>query len=400
MTTPVCRWSLGALAVLVVAQAVAAPSAPMDVALERVASGYDRPVYVTGDPSRPSHLFVVEQTGRILIVVDGRKQKAPFLDIRRRVSVDNEQGLLSMAFDPDWPERRFVFVNYTDRNGDTVVERYTARSNLSRAQRSSRLVILSVEQPFRNHNGGQLQFGPDGYLYVGMGDGGGGGDPLGSGQDLTTVLGKMLRLDVRNGRADVPRDNPVLPGVGRTAIWSLGLRNPWRFSFDRKTGDLYIADVGQNAIEEVDFEAAGSSGGANYGWAVREGSRLFDSSVTPATRPLQNPIHEYDHGDGRSITGGYVYRGTAIPDLAGYYVFADFVTHRIWAFKVRKGRARKLIELTAALLPDSGEAAWVSSFGEDANGAIYLCDYFAGAVHKIVPRPAVRAAEHLLAVGR
>lgn len=385
-TSRAVRWALSAMAVALVAPTSGATSAPpMDVALERVTGGFSRPVYVTGDPSRPGTLFVVEQNGRVRVVVDGRRRKAPFIDIRRRVSARGEQGLLSIALDPEWPERRFVFVNYTDRSGDTVVERYTARKNLRRVQRKSRLVILKVAQPFTNHNGGQLQFGPDGYLYIGMGDGGGGGDPLGSGQDLTSLLGKMLRIDVSNGRADIPRSNPRLPGVGRTAIWALGLRNPWRFSFDRRRGDLYIADVGQDEIEEIDFAPASDAGGRNYGWPIREGSQPFDSSVAPAVTPLREPIHEYDRRDGSSITGGYVYRGDAIPELAGYYVFADFASQRIWAFEARQGRPGEVIELTSALVPDSGEPAWVSSFGEDAEGALYLCDYFAGVIYRIVP---------------
>jgi glucose/arabinose dehydrogenase len=355
-----------------------------NVALELVADGYDSPVFVIGDPSRPGHLFVVEQNGRIRRIVDGRKKTRPFLDIRSKVSAGGERGLLSMAFAPGWPQQRHVFVNYTDTAGNTVVARHTVNRKLTRARRKGARV-LTVEQPFANHNGGQLQVGPDGFLYIGMGDGGGGGDPVGAGQDLTTQLGKLLRLDVSSLPATVPADNPSLPGVGRTAIWALGLRNPWRFSFDRGTGDLYIADVGQNAREEVDFQPADSAGGENYGWAVREGNLPFDDSVTPATTPLTDPIHDYGRADGFSITGGYVYRGEAIPELDGYYLFADFGSRRIWAFRVRNGRARDLTELTAMLVSAQDRTPAVSSFGEDVAGELYLCDYFDGAVYRIVP---------------
>ncbi len=294
-------------------------AAEVELALELVATRLDSPVFVIGVPGDPETLLIVEQRGVIRRAFRGRLRGGAFLDIRSKVQSGGERGLLSMVFSPGWPDDRYFFVNYTDRNGDTVVERYRAKRNRKRARPTSGQTVLTVAQPFANHNGGQLQFGPDGYLYIGMGDGGSGGDPRGAGQDLGTLLGKLLRVDVSALPFAVPPSNPMLPGVGRTAIWALGLRNPWRFSFDRTTGDLLIADVGQGAVEEVDFEAAGSAGGANYGWRIREGSSVFDSSTVAATTPLIDPIHEYTHADGQSITGGYVYRGPGLPEIAGHY---------------------------------------------------------------------------------
>lgn len=354
-----------------------------DLALELVSQGYDRPVFVAEDPARPERLLVVEQSGRVRRIVNGRQKRRDFLDLRDRVSNGNERGLFSLAFDPGWPEQRLVYVNYTDTGGNTIVARHRVRRNLNRA-RPTGATLLRVEQPFANHNGGQLQFGPDGYLYIGMGDGGGAGDPLGAGQDPTTLLGKLLRIDVGTVPFTVPADNPMLPGVGRTAIWALGLRNPWRFSFDRGTGDLYLGDVGQAAREEIDFLPAGAPGGANFGWPIREGTLPFDDDAVPATTPLIDPVHEYGRSDGFSVTGGCVYRGTSIPELAGMYLFADFGARRIWAIEVRNGRARGLMELSGMLTGTDGRTPAVSSFGEDAAGNLYLCDYAGGAVYRIV----------------
>ncbi len=384
------RAASGSLLCLALLVGLPAPASGQQVGLglERIAAGLDSPVYVIGVPGDPDTLLIVEQRGVIRRVFRGRLRGAAFLDIRNKVLSGGEQGLLSLAFSPRWPGDRTFFVNYTGTDGSTVVERYKAKRNLKRARKRSGRTVLTVAQPFENHNGGQLQFGPDGYLYIGMGDGGGGGDRANAGQDLGTLLGKLLRVNVSALPFTVPESNPTLPGVGQTAIWALGLRNPWRFSFDRTTGDLFIADVGQAAVEEVDFEAAGSAGGANYGWRIREGSSAFDSSLPAATTPLIDPIHEYTHATGQSITGGYVYRGSALPEIDGHYFFADFISRRIWSFTVRNGRARDVTEWTAMLTTESGGSLAVSSFGEDSEGELYLCNYFAGEVYRLV-----RAAE-------
>lgn len=358
----------------------AAPQSALQ--LELVAEDLQRPVYVLGVPGDPETLMIVEQRGVVRRLYRGRLRT--FLDLSSRVRSAGEQGLLSLAFSPGWPDDRYFYVNYTDLNGDTVVERYRAKRNLRRARAKSGRMVITIAQPFTNHNGGQLQFGPDGYLYIGMGDGGGVGDPVNAGQDLDTYLGKLLRIDVTALPFTVPASNPDLPGVGRTPIWALGLRNPWRFSFDRQNGDLFIGDVGQGAIEEIDYEPAGSAGGANYGWRIREGSADFDPGTAAATTPLIDPLHEYTHAEGRSVTGGYVYRGAALPGLAGHYFFADFESSRIWSFRVVSGRVRDLTEWTAMLTTSSGGRPSVSSFGEDADGELYLCDYFAGDIYRLV----------------
>lgn len=374
--------SIAAGAALLVASPAGSAVAPAPVALQQVADGFTAPVYVIGDPARPERLLVVEKGGTIRLLVDGRVRPQPFLDLRGRVATGNEQGLLSLAFDPRWPKRRHVFVNYTDRSGRTIVSRHRVRNGGSQAARRGE-GILEIAQPFRNHNGGQLQFGPDGYLYVGMGDGGSAGDPLRAAQDPTTLLGKMLRIDVADLPYSVPADNPDLPGVGRTAIWALGLRNPWRFSFDRATGDLYIGDVGQRTREEIDLWPAGAPGIANFGWNAREGSLPYDPATVPATLPLTDPIHEYGRVKGAAVTGGYVYRGSAIPELVGHYLFGDFVSGRVWSLRVRDGSARRLRELTAAFQGPNGNLA-ISSFGEDAAGELYVCDYRSGVLYRIV----------------
>jgi len=357
-----------------------------DLALQVVATGLERPVFVAGLPGDPPALLIVEQRWRIRLVVGDRPRGRSFLNIRSKVSSGGERGLLSLAVAPGWPDEPYVFVNYTDLDGNTVIERYRARRSGRKLRRNTATHVLTIAQPFSNHNGGQLAFGGDEMLYVGTGDGGSGGDPQNNAQNLSSLLGKLLRIDVRVLPFTVPTDNPALPGVGTTAIWALGLRNPWRFAFDRLTDDLYIADVGQGAIEEIDFQAGDEGGGANYGWRVREGSKPFDSSTDPATLPLIDPIHEYDHGEGRSVTGGYVYRGAAIPELDGHYFYADFVTERIWSMRVRNGRARQHMEWTGSLRTVEDETLAVSSFGEGIDGELYVCSYYEGAVYRIVRR--------------
>lgn len=372
----------------------AAPSASLDLgavelSLDPFVDGLDQPVHVTAAPDGSGRLYVVERAGRILVVEGGRPADRPFLDIRELVGSDGgEQGLLSVAFHPGYAANGRLFVDYTDRSGDTVVAEY-ARSAADplRADPGSERVLLAVEQPYPNHNGGLVLFGPDGMLYVGLGDGGAGGDPHDAGQRGDTLLGKLLRIGV-DPAGDVayaiPADNPFARDDGvRDEIWALGLRNPWRFSFDRSSGDLWIADVGQGDWEEIDFAVAGAPGGANYGWNRMEGPGCFTEGCDPSRYVA--PVAAYDHGQGCSVTGGYVYRGRASPALAGAYLFGDYCSGRIWGLDAAAvaagGAAGRPLE--PVLLLESGLS--VSSFGEDGSGEIYLVD-LDGAVYRIVAR--------------
>ena len=348
------------------AQAAAAANAPA-VALQPVGT-FDQPVYVTSPPGDTSRLFVVEKTGRIRIVKDGSALTTPFLDISGLVSNGSEQGLLSMAFDPRYATNRRFYVNYTNVNGDTRVVRYLASSaDPDVAAPTSARVLLRVDQPYSNHNGGQLQFSPSGLLFVGMGDGGSGGDPQRHAQDPRSRLGKLLRLNVNA--------SPV-----RVSVYAKGLRNPWRFSFDRRTGALWIGDVGQNAWEEIDYLRPGRPPGANLGWNGYEGTHVYDAQVASRLNKasLTWPVSQYGRGLGYSVTGGYVYRGAAIPALRGFYLFADFGSGRVWA-KQGPGGARR------ALSGVDGQVTQISSFGQDASGELYVVS-LAGSVSRIVPR--------------
>ena len=350
-----------------------------EIQLVAVASGISRLTYLTH--AFDERLFVTQQRGRIQVLVDGQVLAAPFLDITDRVAVNApEQGLLSVAFHPDYAENGFFYVNYTDTNGDTVVSRFQVSDDANRAEAGSETVLLNIRQPYGNHNGGQLQFGPDGYLYVGMGDGGSGGDPENNGQNPNTLLGALLRLDVDQGSEEVayaiPPDNPYVDReYGRNEIWAIGLRNPWRFSFDRLTQDLYIADVGQQQYEEVNFAPAGHPGGLNYGWNVMEGAHCYGSS-TCDTEGLVQPVAEYDHGQGCSITGGYVYRGSRFPELAGNYFFGDFCSGLIWSvFNTGDGWQQTVVAQSDLN---------ITSFGEDAAGELYVVTQ-GGEIYQIQP---------------
>ncbi len=364
-------------------------STPVSLGAELIATGLDHLTYLTATPGDSSRLFVVEQPGRILVIRNGDLLLKPFLDITNKVLDGGERGLLSMAFDPDYKNNRRFYVNYTDNNGDTVVVRYqTKKKNPNVALKKSEAIILRIEQPYSNHNGGQLQFGPDGYLYIGMGDGGSGGDPLNSGQDLTSRLGKLLRIDVKELPYTIPSTNPFANPVESGIIshpetWACDLRNPWRFSFDRNTGDLYIADVGQSAIEEVNFQAASSRGGENYGWNIKEGSQDYNPNGS-SKAGFVDPIHEYTHANGNcSVTGGYVYRGKAIAVLRGAYFFADYCSGRIWSFKYRNGKVTELTEWTETI---GGPFPYITSFGEDADGELYFMGTVNGNIYKIINR--------------
>jgi glucose/arabinose dehydrogenase len=353
---------------------------PFNFGLELVADGLERPVQVVDSGDGSGRLFVVEQGGRIRIVQDGQVLDQPFLDIAPLVSCCGERGLLSVAFDPDYGRTGLLYVDYTDVNGDTVVARYrVSRDNANQGDPASAETILSAEQPASNHNGGLLLFGPqDRYLYIGLGDGGGGNGQ--NGQDLSTLLGKILRIDVTPTSADPPYQIPPhTPFVGqagaRLEIWVLGLRNPWRFSFDRETGDLWIGDVGSGSYEEVNFQSAGSPGGENYGWNEMEG---YDCRSETGCEAFAPPVSGFDHDEGCVITGGYVYRGTAIPSLTGTYLFADYCGGDVWGLtRNDAGTPTRLGPVPTGLS--------ISSFGEDASGELYLVD-LGGAIYRIVAR--------------
>ena len=325
----------------------------------------------SGDPA----LYVAQKTGKVVAVRDGIVDPVPVLDLRDLVSLGGEQGLLGVAFSPDG---RDVYVNYTDTSGDTHVTGYAMQDG--RADTATRREILFVDQPYSNHNGGNLMFGPDGYLYVGLGDGVSGGDPQGNGQSLSTVLGKMLRIDPTpfgDRPYRIPTDNPFVGRAdARPEIWAYGLRNPWRYSFDRQTGDLWIGDVGQSAWEEVDVQPSGSPGGENYGWNRMEGDHSYGGGDPPAN--AVPPVYEYSHdGGGCVVTGGYVYRGASIPDLYGAYVFADFCAGALEAIREKDGQVidhRILGPVVSSL----------SSFGEDAQGELYAMS-LGGGLYRLAP---------------
>jgi glucose/arabinose dehydrogenase len=360
--------------------AVGAFGFPPAVALHETWTGLHRPVYLTHDAD-PSRLYVVEQDGRVRLIADGSLQPKPVLDVSDRVSsAGSEQGLLSVAFPPSHQKGGTFYVNYTDVHGSTTVSRFRVlQGDPHRADPASEQVILRITQPAANHNGGQLQFGPDGYLYVGMGDGGRAGDPWGNAQNPASLLGKMLRLDVSSAEAyRIPPDNPFVGQDSvRPEIWGLGLRNPWRFSFDRATGDLYIADVGQNRFEEVHFHAFGSPAGVNYGWDIMEGRHCFEPASDCDRGGLMSPVAEYDHSLGCSVTGGIVYRGSHYPQLDGVYFYGDFCSGNIWGL-----RRDPSGEWSSALLLRSGLN--ISSFGEDSAGEVFVLDYQSGSVFHLV----------------
>lgn len=346
--------------------------------LTPVASNLTQPLFLTYAPDGSGRLFILEQPGRIRIVQNGRLVAEPFLDIAAQVSCCGERGLLGLAFHPDYKSNGLFFINYTNSSGNTVIARYKVSSNPNRADTGSAQVLLTIEQPYANHNGGMVAFGPDGYLYIGMGDGGNGGDPQNNAQNLGSLLGKILRIDVNKSQGNraytVPQDNPFVNRQGaRPEIWSYGWRNPWRFSFDRETGDLWVADVGQNKWEEVHFQPASSKGGENYGWRLMEGNHCYNPTDCNKNG-LVLPVLEYDHGEGQSITGGYRYRGKAIPALQGMYIYADYVSGRIWGASP-KGNAWEAKELRKTDLR-------ISSFGEDEGGELYVIDH-AGTVYKM-----------------
>lgn len=371
----------------------------------RVAAGFTRPLFVTAPPQDTTRLFVVEQRGsdnrgRVKIVKGGVTLATPFLttDV---LATDNEQGLLGLAFAPDFATSHRFYVYYTDSTGAGTLERRTVTGNPDVAD-AGRTILLTVPHPFTNHNGGWLAFGPDGYLYVSEGDGGSGGDPGDRAQNINEMLGKMLRLDVSGAAYTSPPTNPFAGATpGLDPIWAFGLRNPWRPSFDRVTGDFIIADVGQSQVEEINFIPAGTGAGTNFGWRCFEGSTPFTTSTTiscgscsAAGCPKAFPAYQYTHVSGRcSITGGYVYRGCDIPDLEGTYFFADYCSNEIWSGQFHGGQLTNVVDRTAELAPGGGLTVnSVTSFGEDARGELYICDQ-GGEIFKIVPKTPVQPSD-------
>ena len=364
-----------------------APSAanidPAAYQLAQVASGFARPLLVTHNGVDPDRLYVVEQAGVIRVLAGGALLPDPFLDIRGIVSSEAfERGLLGLAFHPRYAENGQFFVYYTDLNGDTAVARYQVGDDPDQADPDSAVIILQVVQPFPNHNGGHLAFGPDGHLYVGLGDGGSGGDPQGNGQNLGTLLGSILRLDVGDDQATsytIPADNPFAGRSDvRQEIWVYGLRNPWRYSFDRATGDLYIGDVGQGGFEEVSFQPGDSPGGENYGWNYMEGFEPYQGQP-PAGLELTPPIAAYPLARPQcAVTGGYVYRGPSLPALNGVYVYGDYCSGHLWYLLRENG------EWQNELFMETGRG--ISSFGEDLAGELYVVDHGGGAVYRLTRR--------------
>lgn len=359
-----------------------APSnASFTLGLDPIATGLHRPVFVTDAGDDSGRLFLVEQPGRILILENGQVNPTPFLDVADLITTrGNEQGLLGLAFHPDYRNNGQFFINYSAAgNGDNIVARYQVSDDPNVADADSGKVILRIPGAEPNHNGGDLAFGPDGYLYIGTGDGGGAGDrhgPIGNGQSLNTLLGKILRIDVNADTYTVPGDNPfVNTADALPEIWSYGLRNPWRFSFDRETGDLYIGDVGQSTIEEIDFQPAGQGGG-NYGWRIMEGNDCFDDSANCGSPDLIAPIATYSHDLGCSVTGGYVYRGQAFPWLVGHYIFADYCSGIVWATARDANGEWQTRRVTT--FDDT-----ISSLGQDAAGNLYVAGHRSGTIYKL-----------------
>ena len=385
---PPIRRSAAALALILASACGGDTTGPPDdidtgVELVEVASGFTFPVLVTSPLEDLTRLFVVEKGGLIKIIRNGQVLPTPFLDIRNKVSRGGEQGLLGLAFHPDYRTNRVFVINYTDTNGDTRVAMLKASSNPDVADASTEDVFLFVDQPFSNHNGGHVTFGPFGYLFIGLGDGGSGGDPGNRAQNLTTPLGKILRYQVDDdGRVTIPSGNPYVGNPGLIwGIWSTGLRNPWRFSFDRETSDLYVGDVGQGRYEEINVVAgtAGFGRAANFGWRVMEGNECFSPPSGCDMSNLVRPLVVYDHDAGCSVTGGHVYRGQEIPSIRGVYFYSDYCTGFIRSFRFQNGAA-----VDEKAWPELEPGDNVTSFGEDAMGELYVVTS-GGRIYRFAP---------------
>ena len=351
---------------------------PPKVQLALYATGLNKPTSIVSTGiAGDKRLFVLDQSGKIMIVnASGTVVKEPFLDISRLVLFGGEAGLLGMTFSPKYATDGYFYINYIDTELNTVVSRYKVSSDANTADTSTAQVILKLKQPYQNHNGGALVFGPDGYLYIALGDGGSGGDPEQRAQDLSTLLGKVIRIDVSQLPYKSPSDNPFISIAGaRPEIWDLGLRNPWRISFDSKTHELYIADVGQGGVEEINVEPA-SRGGNNYGWRCYEGDKEFKLDGCKARDQYVFPSISYDHADGRcSVTGGYVYRGKNYPALDGSYFYGDYCGGQVYRMDRKDGK------FTPTQVADTPYK--ISTFGQDSSGELYAADFAAGAIYQL-----------------
>ena len=353
------------------------------IRINRWINGVSIPVDITH--CNDERLFVIEKVGKIRIIRNNALTTVPFLDIASKVrSTGGEQGLLGMAFHPDYKKNGLVYVNYTDRSAQTmtVIEEYKLSADTNRLDSLSGRVLLTIPQPYANHNGGSIKFGPDGYLYIGMGDGGSANDPQNNAQNKMALLGKMLRIDVNaSNKYNIPPTNPFVANTAYAPeIWAVGMRNPWRFSFDRLTGDLWIGDVGQGSWEEVDFEPAASGGGRNYGWRCYEGNANFNTNGCEPKNVFTFPVHEYfsdENINGCSVTGGYVYRGDRFPGLYGKYIYGDYCSGKIWS--LHKNDSNRLIN---TLLYDHSNNG-LTTFGEDAEGNLYFADASLSAIFQI-----------------
>ena len=377
-----------------------------DIAVIKVADVPAKALYITQPSNETDRLFVLNQKGRIHIITNGETLKTPFLDISDRVhgslTPGSEEGLLGLAFHPDYKTNGYFYLNYVNKNDSSIVSRFSVTDNPNIADEGTEKMILGIPQPFGNHNGGHLAFGPkDGMLYIGFGDGGKWGDPYNNSQDLKTLLGAILRINVDKGDPyTIPPDNPFFNDTGkRSEIFCYGLRNPWRFSFDRETSDLIIGDVGQNLWEEINWLTWDESLGANFGWRIMEGNHCYDPEEFCDTTGLIMPVFEYPNNasymkiligmdereaTGCSVTGGYVYRGNDNPVLWGTYIFGDYCTGRIWSFKLKNGKPTKFKNLRPELKKHSRDVPlFISSFGEDSSGELYVVDYL-GAVYKFI----------------
>ena len=377
-----------------------------DIAVIKVADVPAKALYITQPSNETDRLFVLNQKGRIHIITNGETLKTPFLDISDRVhgslTPGSEEGLLGLAFHPDYKTNGYFYLNYVNKNDSSIVSRFSVTDNPNIADEGTEKMILGIPQPFGNHNGGHLAFGPkDGMLYIGFGDGGKWGDPYNNSQDLKTLLGAILRINVDKGDPyTIPPDNPFFNDTEKRAeIFCYGLRNPWRFSFDRETSDLIIGDVGQNLWEEINWLTWDESLGANFGWRTMEGNHCYDPEEFCDTTGLIMPVFEYPNNasymkiligmdereaTGCSVTGGYVYRGNNNPDLWGTYIFGDYCTGRIWSFKLKNGKPTKFKNLRPELKKHSRDVPlFISSFGEDSSGELYVVDYL-GAVYKFI----------------
>lgn len=374
--------------------AVAQTSIPPNIVLNPVVSGLNAPIFATHAGDGSGRIFIVQKSGEIMIWNGATLNSTPFLDISSLISTANEQGLLGLAFDPNYSSSGYFFIAYTNTNGDDVLARYkVSTGDVNVADAGSAQILLTVPEPESNHNGGMIAFGADGYLYFGLGDGGGGGDnhgTIGNGQDKTTLLGKILRLDVSTFPYTIPATNPFVGSpTDKEEIWAYGVRNPWRFSFDKTTGDLYIGDVGQDTQEEIDFQAANATSGANYGWRIREGNLCYNPSSgcgTPTSYVA--PVAIYNHGTndsvGCAVTGGYVYRGTDFPELAGIYLYGDYCTGKLWG--LYKNGSNQWV---TSLIKSTGYN--ISAFAQDEAGELYIVDYGGGQLVHITKSPLLTA---------